>query len=706
MKGVVEKYTSYVVPLIVVISLFCLLFFLHRFNVLLDQKLTEFGYSASDGLMHSCELGVLSEDETFLEPPLRGVLAGDDVVAVAVYNANGRIIVSRKKVGLKESIPPDIVEKILRERTCLRRIGHTAEGDKIYDFYGPILASGVLIPLSEDEPQKVIGFTRVGLSLNRIHQQLATTFLVALLIGILMILLGFSGVLSLRRHRRAQIALRDSEEKYRSVIENAGEGIVVIQDDIIRFANPKMTGISGYSNDELTSTALRDLVHPDDRDTVLETGLHELRNAKSTQDSFRLIKRNGDIVWLETTGVEVMWEERPASLTFLTDISQRKRMEEELLKTQKLESVGILAGGIAHDFNNILTAILGSISLAKLGGTKGRDSREHLERAESAAARAQLLTQQLLTFSKGGSPLKKTTSISEVMQESTEFVLRGSKTSCTFRMVDDLWPVEVDVGQFSQVIHNLILNADQAMPNGGTIQICAENMSMATPKSLPLPPGRYVKISIRDQGMGIPEEHLQKVFDPYFTTKQKGSGLGLAISYSIISKHGGHITVDSTTSEGATFHIYLPASSKKIRPKAEEQRMLLLGKGRILFMDDEQLVREIGGEMLRHLGYDVELAKDGAEAIRLYSAAMEAGEAFDAVIMDLTIPGGMGGTEAIHRLREIDPDVKAVVSSGYFSGPVASAYMDHGFKGVVAKPYRIEELSEVLNALLAGNSSC
>ena len=686
--------------MIVIISLSFLFFFLYRFNALLEQKLTEFGFSASEGLMHSCELGVLSEDRIFLEAPLEGIFKGEDVVVVSIYNHEGRVITYKKKVGLDEKIPHDIVEEILREKIYLKKIGYTKQGEKIYNFFAPIFTSGVLIPKSKDEPQKVIGFTRVGLSLKRIEDQLKTTFYITSVMGILMIFLGGIGILFIYKREQAEKDLRISEEKYRLVIENASEGIIVTQEDKLQFVNPKMREFSGYSEDELASKFFADFIHPDDRKMVLETHMHRPNAEDIHQITFRAVNRNGDIIWLETNGVVITWEGRPATLTFLTDITRRKKMEEELLKAQKIESMGVLAGGIAHDFNNILAGILGNISLAKLEGAKGEKLNGFLEGAEVATARAQALTQQLLTFSKGGWPIKKTTSISEVIIETSRFALRGSKVGCDFRMLDGLWPVEVDVGQFSQVIHNLILNADQAMPEGGTIQICAENISLKALDTLPLPPGRYVKISIHDQGVGIPKEHTHKIFDPYFTTKQKGSGLGLATAYSIIKKHGGHIAVDSKQSEGTSFYIYLPASSKEISSKKEEEQRLFTGKGKILFMDDEQMIREIAGQMLRKLGYEVEFARDGEEAIKLYSKAKESRETFDAVIMDLTVPGGMGGKKAIQRLKEIDPKVKAIVSSGYFNDPVMSDFREYGFRGVFAKPYKIEDLSRVLHEVL------
>jgi nitrogen-specific signal transduction histidine kinase/CheY-like chemotaxis protein len=374
---------------------------------------------------------------------------------------------------------------------------------------------------------------------------------------------------------------------------------------------------------------------------------------------------------------------------------------------EKIESVGVLAGGIAHDFNNLLTAILGNISLAKMETDPGAEAFKVLSQAEKASLRAKDLTQQLLTFSKGGAPIKKVASIIPLLRDCVPLAARGPHLRYEFSLADDLWPVEIDEGQIGQVIQNVVINAGEAMPGGGTIQIRGENVMVEKEKSrqgLSLVMGKYVKISIEDGGVGISEENLSKMFDPYFTTKSNGSGLGLATTYSIIKKHGGYIEVESQIGVGTTFHIYLPASQKKIPPQKEipTPPPSPSRQGRILIMDDEEIVRYATGSLLAHLGYEVESARDGAEAIALYQKCKQTGQPFDVVIMDLTIPGGMGGKEAIQKLLEIDPEAKAIVSSGYSNDPVMADYKDYGFRGVVAKPYRIEELREVLHKIITG----
>jgi CheY-like chemotaxis protein len=390
-------------------------------------------------------------------------------------------------------------------------------------------------------------------------------------------------------------------------------------------------------------------------------------------------------------------------------------MEKELIKIQKLESVGVLAGGIAHDFNNSLQAILGYIALAELHASSNNRIREYLNEANKAVLQSRNLTQQLLTFSRGGEPVKSTIFISKLIKDSARLALSGSNTKCEFCLSDGLWLVEADKGQLNQVISNLIINADQAMPEGGNIKICAENINVVDKDLLPLQEGRYVKISVTDQGTGISQKHLQKIFDPFFTTKQNGNGLGLATTYSIIKKHNGHITVESEIGVGTTFQIYLPASRKEIQEKLalseaegsdiklieeEDKEKPIVSKGKVLIMDDEDVIRVMLSKQLSHLKYEVEIAEEGSEAIGLYKRAMESDKPFDAVVMDLTISGGMGGKEAIKKLLEIDPEARAIVVSGYANDPIMANYKKYGFSGVLAKPHGIHELDETLQKVI------
>ena len=383
------------------------------------------------------------------------------------------------------------------------------------------------------------------------------------------------------------------------------------------------------------------------------------------------------------------------------DVTEQRRLEEELRKAHNLESLGVLAGGIAHDFNNLLTGIMGNISLAKALMNPRDKTYMRLDEAEKAVWRARDLTQQLLTFSKGGAPVRKTASIEQIVMDSASFVLRGSNVRCEFVVPDHVWPVEADEGQMSQVINNLIINSDQAMPDGGIIKVHIENLPDGQRDQLTLNEDKYVKISIEDHGVGIPEEHLQKIFDPYFTTKQRGSGLGLATVYSIIKSHEGYISVESKVGKGTTFHFYLPASQNDPQATGLTKDASIKGSGRILVMDDEEIIREVAVEILGHLGYRVVAFCDGAEAVEEYRKALENGEPFAAVIMDLTVPGGMGGKETMKKLLEIDSKVIGIVSSGYSNDPILAHYRDYGFSGVAAKPYNMEEIGRGLHELLA-----
>ncbi len=372
------------------------------------------------------------------------------------------------------------------------------------------------------------------------------------------------------------------------------------------------------------------------------------------------------------------------------DITELKKLEEELLKVQKLESIGVLAGGVAHDFNNLLTSIMGNISLSSLPDISDEKVKQRLFQALKACHMAKDLSTQLLTFSKGGALENRTVmSLEKVIRETANFTMSGSNIDFKFVVANNLWSVEIDEGQISQVISNMLINAAQAMTNEGKITIKIENAEAKKEKGIPLEDGKYVKTTITDEGIGIPKEYLSRIFDPYFTTKQTGTGLGLSTSYSIIKKHGGYITVESELHVGTKFVVYLPARGRPVSAEVKSDPSIKQGRGRILIMDDKIEVREAAGEMLSHIGYEVEFAKDGSEALKHYKRAKMEGEPFDMVIMDLTVPGGMGGKEAIEKLLLYDPGVKAIVSSGYSSDPILEKYKKYGFKGVLPKPYEM-----------------
>ena len=381
----------------------------------------------------------------------------------------------------------------------------------------------------------------------------------------------------------------------------------------------------------------------------------------------------------------------------------------ELQRASKLESLGLLAGGIAHDFNNLLTVMMGNLSLTKLDENLTADSVESLCAAELATLRARDLTQQLLTFAKGGAPLRVAVSLPEVVREVAEFAMRGSKTRCEFDLPGDLWSANVDKGQIGQVVQNIVINAMQAMPAGGLVKISLRNEIVGEKLSQVLTPGRYVKLCIMDNGSGIAPEDLQKIFDPYFTTKKQGNGLGLATVYSIVKKHLGHISAESVLGQGTTFMIWLPAAEKiaeeeaAVLPMVTTQFPAVKKQASILFMDDDETIRKVGVSLLKRLGHQVTAVSDGTEALREYARARQERKPFDLVIFDLTIPGGMGGREAMEKLLVMDPGVKAIVSSGYSNDLVLSNYRAHGFRGMVSKPYEIADLAHAIEQVLKGD---
>lgn len=398
-------------------------------------------------------------------------------------------------------------------------------------------------------------------------------------------------------------------------------------------------------------------------------------------------------------------DEVAGAVLVFRDITERQRNEAERRKAETLEQLGLLAGGIAHDFNNLLTAIIGNISLASLLLAPNDELATRLTDAKNASLRARDLAQQLLTFARGGAPIKKTASVKKLIQDTVSFSLRGTHSRSEFAFDADLWPAEIDPGQISQVVANLVVNADQAMPDGGTLRVRCDNLvynSDTLPVVAHLAPGDYIRVIIRDEGVGIPANCLKRIFDPYFTTKPKGNGLGLATTYSIVKNHNGLITVESEVHRGTTFTLYLPASPNQQLPGEPARTItpIVAGTGRVLIVDDEEAIRALVEFTLSRLGYEVSDAETALDGVNLYRDRLEAGERFDAVILDLTLPGGMGGKEALKRLIEIDRSVNAIVSSGYAMDATMSRYQDFGFRGVIAKPYEASELGRIVHEVI------
>jgi len=496
--------------------------------------------------------------------------------------------------------------------------------------------------------------------------------------------------------RKAERALVESEGRYRRLFEQSNDAVFIhTLEGALLDVNARACEMLGCGREELLGKSILELSPGDE-------GLRRMAEGVPQRFEDKMIRLDGATIDVDISA-RLIDPEKGIVQGIARDITARKLMEEEQRKAAKLESVGLLAGGIAHDFNNIMSAITGNLALAKLLVAADPYVSERLSEAEAAAARVKGLTQQLLTFSKGGAPVTEAASIADIVEQSAVFALRGSNVDLNLAVAEDLRPAEVDRGQIGQVVDNLVINAKQAMAEGGTLHVRIENARGGPGSGLPLAEGDYVRLTIADEGVGIPPENLDRIFDPYFTTKHKGSGLGLAVCYAIVRKHEGHMAVQSEPGAGATFTVYLPATTGpagEAAPSAPAD--LVRGEGRVLLMDDEEPILAVGREILIQLGYQVETAISGAEVVEKFRAACESAEPFDAVLMDLTVRGGMGGREAMEKLLEIDPGVRALVSSGYSNDPVMTNFAAHGFAGVVPKPYDVVQMSQALRDAVGG----
>ncbi|MEP6808877.1 MAG: response regulator [Chthoniobacterales bacterium] len=503
-----------------------------------------------------------------------------------------------------------------------------------------------------------------------------------------------------RNHARA--ALEESASTMTNILETTADGYFAIDADWkFTYVNPVAGMLLGRKREDLYATELWEKF-PLLRGTIFEENYRKVMTERSAIE-FEAINPEGT-KWIEVHA----YPSGQGISVFIRDIEERKQAEEERLTTSKLESLGTLAGGIAHDLNNILTVISGNIGLAQVEAPSDRRNLiASLSKAGQAAQHAAHLSSQLLTFSKGGAPLKKVASLVEILEQSAEFSLYGSNLRAEFDFARDLRKAEVDVGQIEQVVNALMLNAREAMPHGGSVWICARNFEVQENSSVALPPGRYLRVTITDRGAGIADEVLSKIFDPYFTTKPGASGLGLAISYSIVKRHGGVLQLENTSTEGSTFGFYLPASSSTeiAAPVRAPEESYRFNHQRILIMDDEAAIRDLTAQLLGTLGYDVTAVPDGTEAIRTYERALRRGENFQAVILDATVRGGLGGVETIERLRGMDPEVKAIICSGYSDEAALSEFLAYGFRSALPKPFTRNELADALKRTLALDSS-
>ncbi len=504
--------------------------------------------------------------------------------------------------------------------------------------------------------------------------------------------------------KQAEEALRESEENLRTTLNSIGDAVITTNTNgKVTGMNPVAEILTGWKQKEAFEKPLIEvfnIINDQTREPIENSVEKVLKVGKvvGLANHTVLVAKEGTEYQIADSSAPI--QDAAGNITGVVlvfrDVTEQLRVEQELLKVKKLESVGMLAGGIAHDFNNLLTGLFGNIEMAKVFLSADHKSHKFLESAGQSMESATNLTKQLLTFAKGGDPIKEILSIGQIITETAQFSMRGSSLKLQINIERDLWPVEADKGQLSQVISNLIINAQQAMPAGGTITIATENVKTSA--------GRHVKFSVQDEGVGIASQYLDKIFDPFFSTQQKGSGLGLASTHSIISKHNGAITVDSQLNQGTIFTIHLPAAEEKEKTAAEkfpvETPVTTVSLARILVMDDEKMVREVTGAMLERLGYKVIFAVNGQEAIAKYGAAYKKGAPYDVVITDLTVPGGTGGKAAAQEILKLDPQAKIIVSSGYAADPVMANYETYGFRARVVKPYFFAALQKVIQQVL------
>jgi two-component system cell cycle sensor histidine kinase/response regulator CckA len=511
--------------------------------------------------------------------------------------------------------------------------------------------------------------------------------------------------------KRSEEALREQRDWLDVTLSSIDDAVIATDvKGTVTFLNPAAERITGWRLQDAFGRALDEIFQPLYEQTrqpvgsLVQAVLFEQSSVRLPARTVMKTRTENEIAIIGSAAPIQSPTQREVQgvVAVFRDISDYRRLEHELMQARKIESVGLLAGGLAHDFNNLLTGIMGNVSLAKARLLAGSSEHivKYLTQAEQACQRATALTQQLLTFAKGGEPIRRTVTVTHLLHEWVRFALSGSNVRAVFDIDPDLFSVDIDVDQMNQAIHNVIRNAIEASSDGGTIQVQAKNIMIDPHQDLPLPEGYYIRISIRDHGFGIPQQILPNISDPYFTTKQGSSGLGLTTSYAIVAKHDGLMSVESEEGVETTVFIYLPASQHAFQPDQDELGELLSGSGRILVMDDEDYIRSLLDALLTSLGYEVDTVPSGAKAIDLYRRAAALGQPYAAVILDMTVPGGMGGLTTFERLRVIDPRVKAIISSGYSDDPVMANFEHYGFSAIIAKPYSIQKVSRVLQRVL------
>ncbi len=502
-----------------------------------------------------------------------------------------------------------------------------------------------------------------------------------------------------------ELELKESEKRFRSIIETSQEWIWSIDLQALHtYCNPTVEKILGYRPDEIIGRDIMDLVHSDDLPILQEVFRESVSKKQGwTARVYRWKHKAGGYRYLESNATPIydnsgelvgFWGSDRDITERVQAEEQRLIMEQQILQAQKLDSLGILAAGIAHDFNNLMSGIFGYINIAR-ENSRDENISNYLDKAMKTIDRARGLTAQLLTFARGGEPVRETIPLSPFVQDTTRFALSGSNVSSAIRIPSNLWHCNVDKNQIGQVIDNIIINAKQAMPQGGEITIQAENITVLHKDHPYLNDGEYVRLSIQDQGPGIPREIQSRIFEPFFTTKPKGQGLGLATCYSIINRHGGAIQVESEPGRGTEFLLYLPAishpSTDNTTPVVRHQ-----GQGTILIMDDEEVVRDILKEMLESMGYATEVSENGQDLLERFNQ-QSLQQQLSGVFLDLTIAGGKGGAAVVEEIRRTNPVLPVFVVSGYASDPAMAHPSDYGFTASLCKPFSMDDLSDLLN---------
>ncbi|MBI5847730.1 MAG: PAS domain S-box protein [Nitrospirae bacterium] len=751
------KVTVFITVTVLVISMVSTFFFTTAHKKSIEREIIARGRTLSEALSHAVDEGLAEENLDFIKN-VEDIVHTKDVILAQIFTDIWLPVDAFPLEQFEMEPDPKAKEHF---NTAIDPF-HIKETDW-FDFYSPVFFHRIADKHDalhgSDTKQFLIGFVRVRISSAQMKQELSTALRKNILLSLILTAISIVAInlfirkyvlvplmnlqASVSRHKQGElpetvpihsndeigqlasefnkmtIAIKEreeriAEEKERLAVTLRSIGDAVIVTDVsgmITMINRVAEQHTGWAAEDAAGKPLSEVFHIINEKTrercsnpvakVLETGL-----IQGLANHTALIRKDNSEIIIEDSAAPIRDRSSQVMGVVLVfrDMTERKRTEEELLKTEKLQSIGLLAGGLAHDFNNLLTSIVGNVSMAKMFIHDRNKVLERLTDAETATRRATDLTYQLLTFAKGSAPIKKISSIVDIIKESAGFTLSGTNVAAAFVIPETPWTVDIDMGQMSQVFNNLIINAVHAMPDGGKIEFTVANTALSENEIPALHEGAYVKISLADTGTGIAREHLSRIFDPYFTTKQKGSGLGLASAYSIVKNHDGYLSVESILGKGTTFHLYLRASQGMTGTIAgsPEEKNIAKGSGRILVMDDEKLIRDIAGEMLRSLGYEVELAKDGSEAIELYQRAFEAHTPFDIVIMDLTIPGGMGGKEAIQKLRSIDPNIRAIVSSGYSNDPIMAEHEKYGFRGVIIKPYNLGVFSKSVREVMKG----